>query len=389
MPRLHDVEPVIEALSGAEKLVGTRPAGEGHETVLIPIGLLPGAPGGGGAGGYFAHAAGAAFAIDLAQGALQKLPTTGNATITLPLPDEGQDYALLVAFGGEHELTFLGGGLRKWPGGEQPDPGAAEGTFALFGFHSDGARTFGRLIETYPADPTADAIALLGFAAGEYFADGDARVLADMFQVVDNGYWDPSYQPDPADIGAGGWAAQGDQSAYLVPSELAKTGWWDGGAREFVAVIEYDFEIAGETTDDSFRPSLILQAAEGFTFNYLDTDYLAYCGFEAGHWGDGSFYAETYFYTYDYSDNSVTDERSGTDIAPASPVKIAGRFTADEIAFCANGGAIFTAAITRGDLFPAFDLPYLANAVAGDASGNIRRVTIYPPDADIQALSAV
>lgn len=236
--------------------------------------------------------------------------------------------------------------------------------------------------------PDAPPLARYDFAAGEYFADGAARGLADMVQSVDNGWWDPSYAPDPADVSAAGWAAQPGNSAYLLPSELAKAGWWDGETREFVATLEYDFTLGGETSGDGYLPWLALQSAEGLGFTYLETEYLAYCGFGAGHFGDGTFYAETYFYTYDYSDGSVTDERVSTEAAPTSPVKIAARFTGEDLAFCVNGGAILSTPISRGDLFPAFDMPFLANAVVGDAGANLRLVAFHSADADLHALSA-
>lgn len=89
-------------------------------------------------------AAGAAFTVDLANGTLHKLTTTGNTTITLPAPVAGKSYAVMVAYGGVHTLTWAGGGVRKWAGGAAPTPTSVSGKIDIFMFTSDGVNTFGR-----------------------------------------------------------------------------------------------------------------------------------------------------------------------------------------------------------------------------------------------------
>lgn len=237
--------------------------------------------------------------------------------------------------------------------------------------------------------PAILPLAEFDFAGGAYAAGGTPRALADMFQVLDNGFWTPAAQPDPGDISAAGWAGQAGEAGTLLLSEPAKTGWWDGTTHAFVAVLEFDYELAGTTEDDRYYPLMVMQPAEGPSFDYLETGYFGYCGFGGKRSGDEAFgSAEAWVYVYDYSDSSATDEAVGTDLAATPSAKIAARFTADEIALCTDGGSIFTAAVSRGEFYPLFDLPYLSNLAQGDASGNLRRIAFYPADADMQALTA-
>jgi hypothetical protein len=88
--------------------------------------------------------AGSAFTVDLTNGTLQQLPTNANTTITLPASVAGKSYVLVVAYGGAHTLTWLGGGVMKWANGVTPVPTSVNGKFDIYVFTCDGTNTFGR-----------------------------------------------------------------------------------------------------------------------------------------------------------------------------------------------------------------------------------------------------
>lgn len=98
---------------------------------------------------FHAFAAGAAFAIDLALGTQFKCPTNGNAAITLPAADPGENYSVWLYFDAARTVTFTGGGTILWTDDVQPDPGAAAGVIAEYAFESDGTYTFARLAAVF------------------------------------------------------------------------------------------------------------------------------------------------------------------------------------------------------------------------------------------------
>jgi hypothetical protein len=81
--------------------------------------------------------------VNLANGTVQKLTTTGNATVTLPAAATGKSVTIIVAYGGAHTLTWAGGGTLKWAGGTQPTATSTNGKFDIFNFYSDGTNTYG------------------------------------------------------------------------------------------------------------------------------------------------------------------------------------------------------------------------------------------------------
>lgn len=92
----------------------------------------------------YVPAANTAFTVDLANGTLQKLTTSGNCTITLPSPVAGKSYTIQVAYGGAHTLTWAGGGTIKWPAGTAPSATSVSGKVDTFTFYCvDGTNTFG------------------------------------------------------------------------------------------------------------------------------------------------------------------------------------------------------------------------------------------------------
>ncbi len=92
----------------------------------------------------YAPAAGSSFAVDLANGTVQKLTTNANATITLPASVAGKSYLIMVAYGGTHSVTWAGGSTIKWSGGTAPTATSVNGKFDVFAFTCDGTSTYGR-----------------------------------------------------------------------------------------------------------------------------------------------------------------------------------------------------------------------------------------------------
>ena len=91
----------------------------------------------------YVPSAGSAFTVDLANGTIQKLTTSGNVTITLPTPAAGKSFTLLVAYGGTHTLTWAGGGTIRWAGGAAPTATSVNGKVDTFTFWSvDATDTF-------------------------------------------------------------------------------------------------------------------------------------------------------------------------------------------------------------------------------------------------------
>jgi hypothetical protein len=87
----------------------------------------------------------AAYTISLSNGTLQKLSTIQNTTITLPSSVSGKSYALIVAYGGTHTITWAGGTTIKWASQTAPTTTSSGGRFDIFIFTCDGTNTYGRL----------------------------------------------------------------------------------------------------------------------------------------------------------------------------------------------------------------------------------------------------
>ena len=92
----------------------------------------------------YAPAAGSVFTVNLTDGTIQKLTTNANTTITLPASAAGKNYAIIVAYGGVHTITWAGGGVLKWAGGAAPTATSVNGKFDIFVFTCDGTNTYGR-----------------------------------------------------------------------------------------------------------------------------------------------------------------------------------------------------------------------------------------------------
>lgn len=90
----------------------------------------------------YAPSAGTAFTVDLANGTVQKLTSSGNLTITLPASVSGKSFIIIVAYGGTHTLTWAGATI-KWNGGSAPTATSVNAKFDIFTFFQDGTNTYG------------------------------------------------------------------------------------------------------------------------------------------------------------------------------------------------------------------------------------------------------
>ena len=91
----------------------------------------------------YVPSAGSAFTVNLANGTFQKLTTNANVTITLPASAAGKSYALMVAYGGTHTVTWAGGTTIKWAGGAAPTATSTLNKFDIYTFVCDGTNTYG------------------------------------------------------------------------------------------------------------------------------------------------------------------------------------------------------------------------------------------------------
>jgi hypothetical protein len=81
--------------------------------------------------------------INLTNGTIQKITTSGATTITLPSSVAGKSFSVLVAYAAADTLTWAGGSTLKWSQGATPTPTSATGKFDLFSFVQDGTNTYG------------------------------------------------------------------------------------------------------------------------------------------------------------------------------------------------------------------------------------------------------
>lgn len=87
--------------------------------------------------------------VDLANGTVQKITTNGNITVTLPASVAGKSFVVMIAYGGNHTVTWAGGGTLKWANGTAPTQTKVNGKIDVFTFIQDGTNTLG---STYGAN---------------------------------------------------------------------------------------------------------------------------------------------------------------------------------------------------------------------------------------------
>lgn len=88
---------------------------------------------------------GSAFTINLSNGAIQKLTTTANTTITLPASNAGKSFIIMVVYGGAHTLSFTGGTSLVWAENTAPTPTSTLNKTDIFSFFQDGTKTYGTI----------------------------------------------------------------------------------------------------------------------------------------------------------------------------------------------------------------------------------------------------
>jgi hypothetical protein len=81
--------------------------------------------------------------INLASGTIYRVTTNGNITVTLPAAAAGKSFTVIIAYTGDHTVTWAGGGTIKWAFGTEPAQTKVNGKFDIFTFFSDGTNTYG------------------------------------------------------------------------------------------------------------------------------------------------------------------------------------------------------------------------------------------------------
>ena len=83
--------------------------------------------------------------INLANGTVQKITTSGSTTITLPASSSGKSFTVIVSYAAADAITWAGGSTLKWANGTTPTPTSATGKFDIFNFYQDGTNTYGSI----------------------------------------------------------------------------------------------------------------------------------------------------------------------------------------------------------------------------------------------------
>lgn len=94
------------------------------------------------------YSASGSTTVDLANGTVQKITTTGNNTVTLPSSVAGKSFMIIIAYTGAHTITWAGGSTIKWPSGTAPVQTKVNGKFDIFSFIQDGTNTYGTAFGT-------------------------------------------------------------------------------------------------------------------------------------------------------------------------------------------------------------------------------------------------
>jgi len=81
--------------------------------------------------------------INLANGTIQKITTSGSTTITLPSSVSGKSFTVIVSYAAADSITWAGGSTIKWTNGVTPTPTSATGKIDVFSFFQDGTNTYG------------------------------------------------------------------------------------------------------------------------------------------------------------------------------------------------------------------------------------------------------
>jgi len=83
--------------------------------------------------------------INLTNGTIQKITTSGSTTITLPSSVSGKSYTVIVSYAAADSLTWAGGSTLKWANSVTPTPTSATNKIDIFNFYCDGTNTYGSI----------------------------------------------------------------------------------------------------------------------------------------------------------------------------------------------------------------------------------------------------
>ena len=81
--------------------------------------------------------------INLANGTVQRITTSGSTTITLPASVTGKSFTVIVVYAAADALTWAGGTSLRWSNSTTPTPTSATGKIDIFNFYQDGTNTYG------------------------------------------------------------------------------------------------------------------------------------------------------------------------------------------------------------------------------------------------------
>lgn len=81
--------------------------------------------------------------VNLTNGTVQKITTSGSTTITLPASASGKSFTIIVSYAAADSLVWAGGTTIKWAQGVTPTPTSATGKIDIFNFYQDGTNTYG------------------------------------------------------------------------------------------------------------------------------------------------------------------------------------------------------------------------------------------------------
>ena len=91
------------------------------------------------------YSATGSLTINLTNGTIQKITTSGSTTITLPSSVSGKSYTVIVSYAAADSLTWAGGSTLKWANSVTPTPTSATGKIDIFNFYCDGTNTYGSI----------------------------------------------------------------------------------------------------------------------------------------------------------------------------------------------------------------------------------------------------
>lgn len=83
--------------------------------------------------------------VNLTNGTIQKITTSGSTTITLPASSAGKSFTIIVSYAAADALVWAGGSTLKWANGTTPTATSATGKIDIFNFYQDGTNTYGSI----------------------------------------------------------------------------------------------------------------------------------------------------------------------------------------------------------------------------------------------------